>query len=253
MVARTKSTIARFAGVSFHDGNGLAPCSAVAQAAQRNRPEIREIIPTINRVRATCFVFMANIEFLVEGGPEGSIDVRKSSRAVVVTPPRVRVRTRRFCHGPCGLCRRFGPSADGRRGFAPTLRHEGQQSVVFLPLVAHESRVVLAFSFAPLQEDRSGLPSCHRFGARRPFLSFGQVSCVSLRRRYYALCGLLPRGFVSLVSQMRCGPPEVSLNAFPARLPNLPYGPPTDMGFVPFCRLARSARPPIRFLYVRSQ
>src|SRR5208283_587143 len=71
-----------------------------------------------------------------------------------------------FRHG------RFSPSAGSRRDFIPTLRHEGQQALVFLLLAAHESRVVLVFPFTPLRENRSGLPGCHGLDPHRLFLSF---------------------------------------------------------------------------------
>ena len=45
--------------------------------------------------------------------------------------------------------------------------------------------------------------------------------------------------------------PRVSLTAFIAHWSDLPHKPLMDMGFIVCCQLARSARPQIRFLYVR--
>src|SRR5215472_959527 len=57
---------------------------------------------------------------------------------------------------------RFGPSLRGFRSITPTFHWKGQHLLygpVFLPLSAHESRPLLAFSFIPLAGNRSGLRS----------------------------------------------------------------------------------------------
>src|SRR5215470_11564995 len=57
---------------------------------------------------------------------------------------------------------RFGPFPSSLRSIPPTFPRKGQFplfGLVFLPLSAHESRRLLAFSFIPLARDRSGLRS----------------------------------------------------------------------------------------------
>jgi len=57
---------------------------------------------------------------------------------------------------------RFGLFPGSLRSITPTFRRKGQfplLGLVFLPLSAHESRRLLAFSFIPLAGDRSGLRS----------------------------------------------------------------------------------------------
>src|SRR5215831_5678105 len=57
---------------------------------------------------------------------------------------------------------RFGPFLAGPRSITPTFRRKGQFplfGLVVLPLSAHESRRLLAFSFIPLAGNRSGLRS----------------------------------------------------------------------------------------------
>src|SRR5215469_210506 len=88
---------------------------------------------------------------------------------------------------------RFGPFLDGLRSITPTLRRKGQFPLFgpgFLPLSAHESRRLLAFSFIPLTGYRSGLrspfpawPIC--------FSAFRLSECLSSFAdcmTYYALC-----------------------------------------------------------------
>src|SRR5260370_10048310 len=53
--------------------------------------------------------------------------------------------------GPALRRGRFGPFRVDLRGFTPTLCPEGQLQLGFLPLVAHESRGLLAAPFTPLR------------------------------------------------------------------------------------------------------
>src|SRR5215469_9125982 len=74
---------------------------------------------------------------------------------------------------------RFGPFPGRLRSITPTFRRKGQFplfGLVFLPLSAHESRRLLAFSFIPLTGYRSGL--------RSPFPAW--PSCCSAFRHWSA-------------------------------------------------------------------
>src|SRR6516164_5396286 len=93
----------------------------------------------------------------------------------------------RLCH------QRFGPFPSSLRSITPTFHRKGQFplfGLVFLPLSAHESRRLLAFSFIPLAGNRSGLrspfpawPIC--------FSAFRLVECLNIPAdcvTYFALC-----------------------------------------------------------------
>ena len=104
-----------------------------------------------------------------------AIDIGRPLRAFPVTPPGVRVRTRRFgglwrtpsgnprqAEGPCGghlafgvpaRRERFGLSGRRRRGFTLSHRTGDQRTraVAFTAAWAHERRVLLATPFDPLR------------------------------------------------------------------------------------------------------
>src|ERR1700674_1454812 len=62
-----------------------------------------------------------------------------------------------------------------------------------------------------------------------------------------------PCGPLSLVTETRRRPPEVSSTAFPAHLPDLHPRPLMDEDFAVSCPLVRPGLPDIRFLFVRSR
>ena len=177
------------------------------------------------------------------GGGYSKIDIGRPSQAFPVTPPCVRVRTRRFGR-LCGFFRRafgcahrhrhFGPFPGASWGFTPVPFREGQTHLDVLPLYAHEIRVLLA------TPNRSGLrPSLSRT-TTMPSADF----CTAVGE---------PRRPLSSLSETRCRPPGVRPPAFIAHPPDLQPWPLTDMDFVTSCSLVRPILPHIRFLFVESR
>ena len=121
------------------------------------------------------------------------------------------------------------------------------------------SKRLVATPFTPLREDRSGLPGCHGLDPHCAVSLLsdecpaGRSDAGTTPSADFCRAVRTPRGFLSREFPTHGRPPEVSLTVFPTHLPDLPLSPLMDMGFVVLCQLARTARPPIRFLYVRSR
>jgi hypothetical protein len=117
-----------------------------------------------------------------------------------------------------------------------TLVQKGQHELVVLPLVAHQSRCLLAAPIHPL---------------RGPF---GPASLSRLLRPLLASAARVrtDRSILSLDSQTNGRPPEVSSTAFRTPPPNLQPAPLMDRGLVVICPLAPRRLPLIRFLDIGS-
>jgi len=190
-----------------------------------------------------------------------AIDIGRPSRAFPVTPPGVRVRTRRFgglWRTPSGDPRqaegghpfgehrafgrpprreRFGLSGRRRRGFTLPHRAEDQQMVLLLlrPRWAPERRVLLATPFNPLRGPFG--PSSAQGRTTMPAADF----CHAIRG---------PHGSLSPRIGTRGRSPEVSSTPFSTRPPNLHPHRLMDKGFAIGGPLAPMRLPHIRFLYV---
>jgi hypothetical protein len=131
---------------------------------------------------------------------------------------------------------------------------------VFLPLSAHQSRRLLAFSFIPL--------AGYRLGLRSSFPAW-PICCSAFRLWSASL--VWPTASPTLPSADFCDTvegnrftsshdfvtgrrsPEVSSTAFDAPPPDLPPVSLMDMGFAVLCPLARHPRPLIWFLFIGSR
>jgi hypothetical protein len=168
------------------------------------------------------------------------IDIGRPSRAVPVTPPCVRVRTRRFglvepsnrasVHQMLGGCRAFsivlhrgplGPFTVRLRGFTPTLGHEGQLQLGFCRL-----RPMSRTAYWPLQSVRAFGRS---FPVRRaqPFLPFRASVSIEWTDCICLLCPLLTSatrsGHLAVTSVARCDTRQTSRGKFD-RLRRTPAG-----------------------------
>lgn len=126
---------------------------------------------------------------------------------------------------------RFGPSPRGPRGFTPRTARKGQLALAFLPLFAHESRLLLA------------LPAVQAFGGVSLPGSPGSFPPPTMPSADFCAAVREPLGSLSPCSSgTRHRPPEVSSTAFRAQPPDLRSAPLMDTDFAIRCPLVRRSR-----------
>jgi hypothetical protein len=164
----------------------------------------------------------------------GAIDIGRPSRAFPVTPPCVRVRTRRFGE-LCGRTRRGVsaglsvalpvPNASALHSTCPWASPSGAASKARSPWIFRRPASAMAASYSPL-------PPFGPSGNRSPTMPSAD-SCAAVRA---------PHGTLSPDSGTRRRSPGVSTAAFRAQPPDLRFAPLMDMDFAVTCPLVRRSR-----------